>query len=547
MAELAHVDASITADQIVGLLGPWQQLRHSRHRALAAAIDDLAGRGVLPAGGRLPAERALAAGLGVSRGTVVAAYDALVSREIVVRRHGSGTYLRSRATDHVPPSTETSATSLMERWLMHPDGVVDLTMTVVPTPDELPPHDLPVQQILDVRPAHGYAFDGLPTLRRAAATHLVRQGASAAAQEVVITNGAQQAIALAASCLLRPGDVVAVEAPTYPGAIAVFTRAGARIVSVATDDGGLRPDALAAGAGAPPPEPRLPHAHVAQPARHHHARRAPRRGAAASPPPPASRWWRTSRRPTSGSATGRRPPPLGAGDDSHVIVIGSTSKVLWGGLRIGWMRARGQLLARLSAAKAAHDFATSVPSQVLATELLRGVDDRWLAQRRARVRRASGEAFGDLLHRAIPAWRWREPDGGLGLWVDLGDVDADRFVAVAARHGVAVVPGTIAGVDDVGRHHLRIAFSLPEPVLATGAERLALAWEALGSGAVGTAVPAHAGLSQAVESERDRVAVAGNRSQFAECERVAGENGERPARDAPACGRGSERLRPSGS
>ena len=86
--------SAITADEIVGLLGPWQLLRHSRHRALAAAIDDLAGRGVLPAGGRLPAERALAAGLGVSRGTVVAAYDTLVVREVVVRRHGSGTYLR---------------------------------------------------------------------------------------------------------------------------------------------------------------------------------------------------------------------------------------------------------------------------------------------------------------------------------------------------------------------------------------------------------------------------------------------------------------------
>ena len=69
------------------------------------------------------------------------------------------------------------------------------------------------------------------------------------------------------------------------------------------------------------------------------------------------------------------PPPLGAGDDAHVIVIGSTSKVLWGGLRIGWLRARGQLLSRLSAAKAAHDFATSIPSQVLAAELLHGVDE----------------------------------------------------------------------------------------------------------------------------------------------------------------------------
>jgi hypothetical protein len=55
---------------------------------------------------------------------------------------------------------------------MHPDGVVDLTMTVVPTPDELPPHDVPVQQLLEALPAHGYAFDGLPPCGRAAAHHL---------------------------------------------------------------------------------------------------------------------------------------------------------------------------------------------------------------------------------------------------------------------------------------------------------------------------------------------------------------------------------------
>jgi DNA-binding transcriptional MocR family regulator len=70
---------------------------------------------------------------------------------------------------------------------------------------------------------------------------------------------------------------------------------------------------------------------------------------------------------------------------------------------------------------------------------------RWLAQRRA-VFDDRRQMFGALLRRAVPAWRWREPDAGLGLWVDLGDIDADRFTAVAARHGVAVVPGTIAGV-----------------------------------------------------------------------------------------------------
>ena len=476
--------ATISADEIAGLLGPWQQRRASRHRALAAALDDLAARGVLPAGGRLPAERSLAAGLGVSRGTVVAAYDALVSREIVVRRHGSGTYLQARPAGTAPPSNEISATSLIERWLMHPDGVIDLTMTVVPSPDELPPHDVPIQQLFEVTPAHGYAFDGLPSLRRAAATHLGRQGASASADEIVITNGAQQAIALAGTCLLRPGDTVAVEAPTYPGAIALFTRAGARIVSIATDEGGVRPDALAAVLQRHHPQLvyLMPTSHnplgtVLPAGRREEVLRLT---AAADVPvvedlTQADIWY------------GDRPPPapLGAGGDGHVVVIGSTSKVLWGGLRVGWLRARGQLLARLSAAKAAHDFATSVPSQVLAAELLNGVDDAWLAGRRDHFHRQR-EAFDAMVRRALPAWRWRPPDGGLGLWVDLGDVDADRFVAVAARHGVAVVPGTIAGAGDVGRHHLRLAFSLPEPVLASAVDRLARAWEAVGSGATGT-------------------------------------------------------------
>src|SRR5207248_4366539 len=107
-------------------------------------------------------------------------------------------------------------------------------------------HELPVQALLEALPSHGYVFDGVPALRRAAAAHLVRQGASATPEEVVITCGAQQAIALTGMCLLRPGDVVAVEAPTYPGAIALFSRAGARIVSVACDEAGVRPDALAA-------------------------------------------------------------------------------------------------------------------------------------------------------------------------------------------------------------------------------------------------------------------------------------------------------------
>jgi hypothetical protein len=129
-----------------------------------------------------------------------------------------------------------------------------------------------------------------------------------------------------------------------------------------------------------------------------------------------------------------------------------------------------------------------VPSQVLATELLRGVDDRWLARRGRRFDGQRGSS-ARMLRRAMPAWRWREPDGGLGcgsIWA------TSRPTASSPSPPATAWPWCRARSPawTMGRHHLRSRSRLPEPVLATGAERLALAWEALGSGAVGNAVPA---------------------------------------------------------
>ncbi len=119
-------------------------------------------------------------------------------------------------------------------------------------------------------------------------------------------------------------------------------------------------------------------------------------------------------------------------------------------------------------------------SAAITADEIVGLLGAWQRLRRSR-HRALAAAIDDLAGGRLPAERAL----AAGLGVSRGTVVADRFVAVAARHGVAVVPGIIAGVDGVSRHFLRIAFSLPEPVLATGAERLARPWEALGS-AVGT-------------------------------------------------------------
>jgi DNA-binding transcriptional regulator YhcF (GntR family) len=227
------------------------------YRRLAAAVLDAVDRGDVPRASRLPAERGAARALGVSRGTVVAAYDLLAEAGLVDRRPGSGTWVGDGSAPEL--RLHELAAGLRARQLtrqtLAPDAVVDLALSVLPTPDDLPPEALQLDpdELSRLAHGHGYHPSGLPALReRLAAVH-TDLGLPTRADQIVVTLGAQQAIALTARLLVRPGDAVAVESPTYPGAIDVYSRAGARFVTVAGDSAGVDPDDLAramAGTGA---------------------------------------------------------------------------------------------------------------------------------------------------------------------------------------------------------------------------------------------------------------------------------------------------------
>jgi DNA-binding transcriptional MocR family regulator len=169
------------------------------------------------------------------------------------------------------------------------------------------------------------------------------------------------------------------------------------------------------------------------------------------------------------------PPPLAAYDDD-VISVGSLSKSVWGGLRIGWVRAPSPLTARLARLLAVHGLGGNVPAQLVAADLLPGLDA--LAARQAARLQARHDHLRALLARHLPSWEVPPVPGGQTLWVRLPRGDATSFAQAALRHRVAVLAGP--GLDAAGRsqRRLRLPFLAAPDVLTEAVTRLAGAWHA---------------------------------------------------------------------
>ncbi|MFH8371584.1 PLP-dependent aminotransferase family protein [Streptomyces sp. NPDC018031] len=463
------------------LLGDWSQGPGPLYRRLADALARLIGEGALPAGGRLPSERELARGLAVSRATVVAAYDVLRAGGLADSRPGSGTRVARRprltgpaADGRVPGG---GATSVTQRMVTRPERVISLGQVVEPgSPDlagallDLVREDLPAL-LLDA----GYHPAGLPALRAAIAAHHTAQGLPTVPEQVLVTTGATQALSLATQLLVRRGGGVAVEAPSWPGCIDTFRAAGARLVQVPMDDEGIRIDALARVFRERQPAVvfTMPTCHnptgvvMAHGRRRRLAELAAAHGvaviednahAAALPP-------------------GGAPPPLAAlaPGDALVLTLGSLSKAVWAGLRIGWVRAAPEVVEPLARLKARADLSSPLLDQALAARLLPALPAG--AAERGALRDERLDHIERLLRDGVPAWRWRRPQGGSALWIELPDrTDARAFAQVALRHGVEVVPGAAMDPDGGHDHCIRVPFSFPAEVLSAMADRLTAAW-----------------------------------------------------------------------
>ena len=321
----------IQLEDLSAAIGNWRARTGPTYLCLAAALADAAAQGHLAIGSRLPAERALAGHLGVSRGTVVAAYDALRAQRIARTRQGSGTVLLAGA--RATPPRRSPLLSLLVEGRRAP---IDMA---IGAPDiELPDLSVSLRDAASLAPSHGYAPLGIAPLREALADRMTRDGVPTSCEQIVVTSGGQGALSLIAATLLRPGDRVLVEAPTYPAAIEVFASSGAIVEGLDRDQAGIVPDALERAVARGPvrllyviPTCHNPTGGVMSEIRRREVSAiAQRRGITIVED--------TVLEPML--LAGPAPPAICSIEPTGVLTIGSLSKSVWGGLRVGWIRAR---------------------------------------------------------------------------------------------------------------------------------------------------------------------------------------------------------------
>lgn len=318
--------------------------------------------------------------------------------------------------------------------------------------------------------------EGDPGLRELVALRLGRRGLPTTADDLLITTGSQQALTLLATALVEPGTVVAVEEPTYLAALQTFALAGARVVPVAADDDGMRPDHLARVLEGDRPTVLYLVPTFANPTGR--TLSAQRRDQVADLAAAAGLWVVEDDPYGELRYSGETVLPLAARPqlEGRVVHLGSFSKTGAPGLRLGWVRAPAQLRRALAVAKQAADLQTSTVDQAAAAAYLAVADLDAHVARLVEVYRERRDAMVSALPGTLPAGStWTEPAGGMFCWVRLpGAVDTADLLHAALAADVAFVPGApfFAGVPD--RATLRLAFSSQPPDrIAEGMARLA--------------------------------------------------------------------------
>jgi len=421
---------------------------------------------------RVPSERALAAELGMSRGSVSRAYDRLREEGYLASRRGAGSWLTLPGGAEQGPVPAPPGVLDVERAL-------DLTVAALPAPTPLLAEAAArgAEGLHRHLHAHGYSPFGLPELREAIAARFTARGLPTSAGQVLVTSGAQHALHLVLSLLTAPGDRALVDAPTYPRTLSVVRTVRARAVGVPLAADGWDVEAWSAGLRAAAPRVALtaPDFHNPTGMTMSAAQRAGLVDACARAGTVLVADETCAELRLDGP---QMPPPLaGFGDGGAVVAIGTMSKAAWAGLRLGWLRATPGLVAELAARRADLDLASPILEQLVAVEVLA----RWeevLASRRALLRERR-----DALLRALavhaPGWRVRRPAGGLSTWVQLPGPSATHLAAVAAGEGIRVTPGPSFSVDGTFEQHVRLPFTLAPEELEDVVARLARIADAL--------------------------------------------------------------------
>jgi DNA-binding transcriptional MocR family regulator len=479
---------------MVQLAGGDLKLRRGGETPLYRQLRDQIARQIenrkLPEGTRLPPTRDLAVALGVNRATVAAAYEALVADGLVRSHVGQGTTVIGRPEPRRSsaarwPSSFSRAMEAVERLERefapqsdHPDPI-DFA-SLFPDEDLFPVEpfrkvmDLVLRrqgkELLQYGPVAGYA-----PLREYIAARLAVRGVKVSPADVLIVNGSQQGLDLIFRALLDPADAVAVESPTYSAVLPVLAHYQAQVVSVPMTVRGLDLGALESVLARRPVK-----LIYTMPTFHNptgisldlSAREALLRLAVRYQVPIVEDDFEFDLR-----FAGKGTPPLMALDEAGLVLyLGTFSKGLFPGLRLGWVVAPAAVTRVLGRAKMLADYHTSLLLQASVLEFCRrGHYDAHL-RGLARLGRKKGQRLLEAMGRHFPpGTTWTYPEGGHAFWITLPEgLRAERLLAEAEREGVLFTPGATFFSGSGGERSLRLSISrVPLERIDEGVARLA--------------------------------------------------------------------------
>jgi 2-aminoadipate transaminase len=351
----------------------------------------------------------------------------------------------------------------------------------VPNPDTFPAESLAgiAEKVIREKRAISLQYGptrGLPRLCESIAAIGRDRKIECTADDVLVTTGSQQALDLIAHALLDPGDVVAVELPTYIGGSASFYARSAELAGVQQDDDGIVPESLRALASSrrikvlytipnfQNPSGRL----MTQARREEVLRIANEYDFVIIEDDPYGELLYVENADTT---------PMKSRDrEGRVIYLGSFSKVLAPGLRCGWIVASKEILERLEIAKQAADLCSGTLDQSIVDEFVAtGALKSQIERVRAFYRGKRGTLIHALTEHFAGKAQWTSATGGLFTFVTLhDDVDTASLVSTAVANGVAYIPGGPFFVDGSGRNTMRLTFAKEsDERIRTGVQRLA--------------------------------------------------------------------------
>ncbi len=446
------------------------------YQQLAEGISALITEGSLSANQKLPPIRKLAEQMGVNTVTIVTAYKYLEQKQLVYSRRGSGTFVSPLPVEHISEPVANRNLHSFESGLLA-ENAINFTSTSLP--HEMFPVDAfkrAFDAVLEREKGGAFRYMdsmGYEPLRQQLCSYLKEHGIQTSAESVQIISGAQQGIDIIAKAMLRYGDIVFVEKPTFYGAVGAFLSRGAKLIEIPLEQDGMDLAILEDYLKLYHPRFLYMMAYFQTPTGISYSMEKKRRLLELAE---AYDTYIIEEDDFYDFHYGKEPlVPLKALDyKNRVIYIKSFSKILMPGLRMGLLVLPKKIQQVVMEAKYTTDISTS---GFLQRAMAYYLEENGWEKHAAETRRYGSGKYRKMLsmiRRYLPQVSYIQPDGGVSLWLKLPEgISAEQFCNRMLEKNVMLIPGSQYDIHGTEDTHIRLSFAnLSDDKIEVGLKRM---------------------------------------------------------------------------